>query len=136
MPFLRVLDNLISVYEFTSLPTPSSRIFSLPLSPSHVGGFLWSSDNQKLYFLDLPGYDSDMRITSNGLWYLDVQSGKIEKVANVPDPDFFLESVSPDGERILLMHEVPPGEAVAIQLSDGKTQSWITDIHAMLAGWQ
>jgi len=128
--------SMIGIYDlFSSLPATSSRTFLLPLSPSHAGDFLWSSDSQKLYFLDLPGYE-EYTTTSNGLWYLDVQTGKIEKIASVPDPAFFLKGISPDGEWILLMHQISPGEAFVIRLPDGKTQSFMIDIHALFVGWQ
>lgn len=132
-----LLESVIHLYDLPSLPLTPPRVFTLPNAPSYVGfgGFRWSPDSQRLYFMLVENIYEAPATSSYGLWRLDVESGATDLVAPISDPIFHTVSISPDGEWIVLMHETRD-EAILVQLGTGEVESFSAPVHAILVGWR
>lgn len=97
------LEYKLTLFDLASPQTPG-HILTLPNSPSHSRGLIWSPDSQKLYFLLRPGAPYDEPTTS-GLWRFEIGSETFSQIANVEDPTLHFVSLNSDGEWALLMPE-------------------------------
>jgi hypothetical protein len=131
------LESVIHLYDLPSLPLTPPRVFTLPNAPSYVGfgGLHWSPDSQSLHFMLVENIYEAPDTTSYGLWRLDVESGATNQVAPISDPIFHTVSISPDGEWIVLMHEMND-EAILVHLQTAEVQSFSVPVNAIVAGWR
>lgn len=101
------LEYKLTLFDLAS-PQTSGHILTLPNSPSHSRGLIWSPDSQTLYFLLRPGAPYENPTTSYGLWHFEVGSETFFQVATIENPTMHLVSLSPDGEWALLAPEREP----------------------------
>ena len=101
------LEYKLTLFDLAS-PQTSGHILTLPNSPSHSRGLIWSPDSQKLYFLLRPRAPYEDPTTSYGLWRFEVGSETFSRVANLDNSNLHFTSLSPDGEWALLIPETEP----------------------------
>ena len=125
----------LKLYDLSSLPQAHPREFMLPATGSQTYGFLWSSDARELYFLLFPPDYAYQPGITNGLWRLNVETGRMSQIANINDLAYHLVSIDPQNEWVLFMHE-SESDAILISLLDGKSQSIPLPVLATFVGWQ
>lgn len=114
-------EGVLQLYDLPSLPLTPPIIHALPFSPSHVSSLTWSPDGSHLYFLLVDGNPWDEPKISFGLWKLDVSTGVISQVAPAERPLMHFQTLSQDGQWLLLEHESTP-ESILVNLMSGETQ--------------
>lgn len=103
----------------------------LPRQPSHLIGLSWDRDSRFLYFPLDPGGPNDVPAGLHGLWRLDPEAERIEKVGELPYAWSHPLSLSESGAWLLLRADNQP-DRMAMNLESGEVRPLDLPAEAMV----
>lgn len=132
----QLAKSRLYVYQLAQVPTAPPHQLDLLDTPLHLSGsLLWSADSRTIYVLLVTGnyWEDPTGFLPFGLWQLDATSGSLQQLSSVADAGISLESISADGQWLLLRGA---DQVFWVQAATGAQKAFDLPVNAFLVDGQ